>query len=587
MTLDPEVTAVPRSALPLGGAIPSWRNAAARALGVDAARREQVVVAMLERHAREAVQYWLQLLLAMGIATMGLVLNSTAVVIGAMLISPLMGPIVELGMGLVVGSAFLVLRAGARVLGSVAVVVASAAAITLTLPFHELTSEIAARTTPTLLDLLVAVFCALAAAFTAVRDTSESTSAAAGTAIGIALVPPLCVIGYGLGTWHTNIARGASLLFTANLSAIVLFAVLVFLVLGFEATPIRALEDGVLSGERATHRTERVAGALRRVFGARYGTVLRLSMPLVLVAAVFVPLRRALEEVAWQVRVRTAIRGLLRDSTLTRNAVRSFVAVEHHAVDVRLVVVAQPEDAAALERDLRARILRASAVEPTVDVVAVPDYRTLRQTVVALERPSLAPEPPRPPDLEEVRSRVARGIADVWPRDATGRVLSWGLTFPPRRPPRIEIVHLGPPLGPGTEALLSRAFETERGLSVSVQTTAVPAAPVDASPGEGERWLPSLVRAVDVGARHDALFVCASIPAPTEPAEPGAARLVEAVREELDRLAPTRTSLLTADRWSVRVGVDPCPSANVDGADGGVAPGDASTLANATTRRAP
>ena len=93
------------------------------ALGVDELARTDTVVAMLENNFRRAPGYWIQLTLAMGIATLGLVLGSTAVVIGAMLVSPLMGPILELGMGFAVGSAFLVLRASLRVALSVIVVV--------------------------------------------------------------------------------------------------------------------------------------------------------------------------------------------------------------------------------------------------------------------------------------------------------------------------------------------------------------------------------------------------------------------------------------------------------------------------------
>ena len=77
----------------------------AAAFGIQPADREAIVRAMLERSGRESAGYWLQLLLAMGIASLGLVLGSTAVVIGAMLISPLMGPIIELGMGLALDEA--------------------------------------------------------------------------------------------------------------------------------------------------------------------------------------------------------------------------------------------------------------------------------------------------------------------------------------------------------------------------------------------------------------------------------------------------------------------------------------------------
>jgi len=159
--------------------ISAVQHRTATALGVDESGRTETVVSMLSNNRRRAPGYWIQLSLAMGIATVGLVLNSTAVVIGAMLVSPLMGPIVELGMGFAVGSPLLTLRASLRVFLSTAIVVGGATVLTLALPFHELTPEIAARTAPTALDLLVAAFCALTAAYTTVRPASDTTSAAA------------------------------------------------------------------------------------------------------------------------------------------------------------------------------------------------------------------------------------------------------------------------------------------------------------------------------------------------------------------------------------------------------------------------
>jgi uncharacterized hydrophobic protein (TIGR00271 family) len=113
---------------------------------------------MMRRDAREATSYWFQLVVAVGIATLGLVLGSTAVVIGAMLVAPLMGPIVHLGMGLATGSPYLVLRSGGRVVLSIAIATGSSALLTVFLPFHELNAEILARASPTALDLLTAGF---------------------------------------------------------------------------------------------------------------------------------------------------------------------------------------------------------------------------------------------------------------------------------------------------------------------------------------------------------------------------------------------------------------------------------------------
>jgi uncharacterized membrane protein len=113
-------------------------------LGCEPGGRSAVVQEMLTRSPRESTGYWLQLVVAAGIATLGLALDSTAVVIAAMLVAPLMRPIVALGMGLATGSPFLVLRGSVRVGNSVAVVVALSAGITWLLPFHEINSEIAA-----------------------------------------------------------------------------------------------------------------------------------------------------------------------------------------------------------------------------------------------------------------------------------------------------------------------------------------------------------------------------------------------------------------------------------------------------------
>src|SRR6187399_2420038 len=86
-----------------------------RLLGNTIAGRAALVAAMLRRDTSESTSYWLQLVVSVGIATIGLVVGSTAVVIGAMLVAPLMGPIVGLGMGLAAGSPFLVLRSAGRV----------------------------------------------------------------------------------------------------------------------------------------------------------------------------------------------------------------------------------------------------------------------------------------------------------------------------------------------------------------------------------------------------------------------------------------------------------------------------------------
>lgn len=132
------------------------RRIIAAAFGVTAERCSVIVSDMLRASLAESVGYWFQLVLSMAIATLGLVLNSSGVVIAAMLIAPLMGPIVQIGMALAIGSPVLAIRASMRAIISIVVVVGSATLITMVLPFYEVTPEIAARTSPTVLDLIIA-----------------------------------------------------------------------------------------------------------------------------------------------------------------------------------------------------------------------------------------------------------------------------------------------------------------------------------------------------------------------------------------------------------------------------------------------
>lgn len=158
-------------------------------------------------------------IMSCGIATLGLLQNSAAVIIGAMLISPLMGPIVELGMSLATFD-FRSLRASLRTLAvGVALALATAAGLVAVSPLQEATAEILARTEPTLFDLLVAVFSGLAGAYATITRKGETI---VGVAIATALMPPLAVVGFGVATGNGNVAGGAFFLFMTNLLAIAL-----------------------------------------------------------------------------------------------------------------------------------------------------------------------------------------------------------------------------------------------------------------------------------------------------------------------------------------------------------------------------
>lgn len=167
-----------------------------------------------------------------GIAVLGLLLSSPAVVIGAMLLSPLMGPIMGLGFALAI-SDWEWLKAALRtlVLGSVMAVLLCAVLVFLS-PIQGITSEIAARTRPNLFDLFVALFSALAGAYAMIRGRE---GAIVGVAIATALMPPLAVVGFGLATWNWTVFSGALLLFVINFITIALTAFGMARLYGFRA----------------------------------------------------------------------------------------------------------------------------------------------------------------------------------------------------------------------------------------------------------------------------------------------------------------------------------------------------------------
>ena len=149
------------------------------------------------------------------IASIGLNVNSTAVVIGAMLISPLMGPIVGLGLSIGINDFQLLIRSLKSLSTAVLISVLISAIYFLLTPFGEVQSELIARTRPNLLDVLIAIFSGIALI---VAKTQKGTVASVilGVAIATALMPPLCTAGYGLANGNWRFFFGAFYLFLIN-----------------------------------------------------------------------------------------------------------------------------------------------------------------------------------------------------------------------------------------------------------------------------------------------------------------------------------------------------------------------------------
>lgn len=190
----------------------------------------EAVVARIVDESGWSPRYAFMTMMSAGIAVLGLLLSSPAVVIGAMLISPLMSPILGFGFSLALFD-FAEMRRSlkALVIGTVAAVAFTALIVTLS-PLQAPTSEIVARTRPNLFDLAVALFAALAGSFAVIRGRGETI---VGVAIATALMPPLAVVGYGLATWNLPVLGGAFALFVTNFITIALSATVMARYYGF------------------------------------------------------------------------------------------------------------------------------------------------------------------------------------------------------------------------------------------------------------------------------------------------------------------------------------------------------------------
>lgn len=182
-------------------------------------------------------------ILAVTIAVMGLVTDSAAVVIGAMLVAPLMSPIMGVAASLSMGWIARAARTMLLVLVAAAGSVALAYLLTSFVPGSGLTAEVLARTSPGATDMVVALAAGLAGAYATVRPNVSASLA--GVAVAVALVPPLAAVGVALQAGEMGLAQGALLLFFTNLSAIVLAGLVVFPLTGF--VPATRLRLGMLA----------------------------------------------------------------------------------------------------------------------------------------------------------------------------------------------------------------------------------------------------------------------------------------------------------------------------------------------------
>lgn len=216
-------------------------SAALRLTHVDADRLKELEV-RLENLTKLSADF---LVLTAGstiIATIGLFQNSPAVIIGAMIIAPLMRPLVGLSLATLTADVTLLSRSLIALIAGTISGLLIALIIAWLLHSIALSPEILSRTHPTLLDLLVAIFAGAVGAYC--QTSKKLSETLAGVAIAVALVPPLSVIGIGLALNSPEVASGAALLYATNLIGITFAGSIVFFLKGY--TPVKQARKGLL-----------------------------------------------------------------------------------------------------------------------------------------------------------------------------------------------------------------------------------------------------------------------------------------------------------------------------------------------------
>lgn len=219
--------------LPVGNKVKRAQNKSLKFFAYASEERFRDLFLALRDDARVNSAYVILMILSTLLATVGLYLNSASVVIGAMLLAPLMSPIVSIAMGVLRQDQFLLISSAQKIVLGIVIALSAAAVTTLLFPHKPVTDEMMGRLNPSLLDLGVAIFAGIAGAYT--KSYKEILSGLAGVAIAVALVPPLAVAGIGLGRWDHYVFGQAFLLFTTNLVGIIVAAAITFRVLGYAA----------------------------------------------------------------------------------------------------------------------------------------------------------------------------------------------------------------------------------------------------------------------------------------------------------------------------------------------------------------
>ena len=186
-------------------------------------------------HSVPSSDFFLMVLLSVLMATLGLLADSSAVIVGSMLIAPILYPALGLAMGIIMSDFSLMTKSFITLIKASALAIALSVVITLLFSsqFGDFNTEIMARTQPSLLYATIGIVAGLAAAFAMVKPKLNETLP--GVAISVALVPPLAVVGIGLARLNLTVTLNALLLFLINTAGVVFAATIMFSLMNFYA----------------------------------------------------------------------------------------------------------------------------------------------------------------------------------------------------------------------------------------------------------------------------------------------------------------------------------------------------------------
>jgi uncharacterized hydrophobic protein (TIGR00271 family) len=460
----------------------TYRDRLAAQMGVDEQRKTEVYLEISQAATLTDTTYWLQIIFAAGIATLGLVLNSPAVIIGAMLISPLMGPILSLGLALAAGDFILLARGIANITLSCSVAIGFAVLLIFTLPFKEATSEILARIQPNTLDLGVALFSGAIGAIAICRPIKGVVTSIPGVSIAVALMPPLCVVGFGVGVafslnWSEGfqIARGGGLLFLTNLVAISFASLLVFLMLHIDTEMVRERVKLWESNDRESLAVQNFLG--RYVFLKRLRPIGslpgRLLVVVLTVLALLVPLSSAFGRLGEEVTQKQQQNALRRNATniwqsrfsnenngQPRSSIeRISITEQNQFVTLRLNVFTSKLYSATEKEEYVQELAQKLGKNPQQIQFILTEIPTASNEILAKKEEVALPVAVQPPSLSELQFNLLQDL------DATIADLSL--------PPNAQLLDYAMTTGKSQSMLLAITYLSDRQLSVDAQSLVI------------------------------------------------------------------------------------------------------------------